>query len=308
MTRQLSQLKHEYSGWMAFMAVIILVIYFTMFTMIAQSAENLSGETLIGDSGYKYETDSSVADKVKESRCSPPNRKYVRDSNGSLKTEKLSTSWHTSDNREEGYQLNCMYTGGVADEESCEKISGCEWTSNSGVIDNLMFWDTSYSTCIGDVNFTYYDMEPVVGNKWYLPSKQIYFNYDPDKHLEAGINEHYRTIDPTSYNKTGDKDLIDVCDHPVLDENQNLCEEVFLCNYDGSPEPDSISEGNIRKQTTSFVSTIINIFTFQYDFGFDNMPLLSAFLNFIFVGIPFLILLGCIIMLLVMGAKALPFT
>lgn len=73
---------------------------------------------------------------------------------------------------------------------------------------------------------------------------------------------------------------VSVCDHPEVVLDEDRC-DLFGCTWETDPDTD-IGYDNI-------FNTVTTVFTFNYDFGLENAMLVSI-LNFLFIGLPMLLL------------------
>lgn len=116
---------------------------------------------------------------------------------------------------------------------------------------------------LGDINSTEYGIEknnPLFGRPRVVP------------HNNTNLWQQYTPFADAS-----------ICTHPNVFQNKSLC-NMFSCSWESiTPESNFKSAGNLY-------SSIADVFTFRYDFGFTNSTI-SFILNVIFVILPLMILI-----------------
>lgn len=285
MLKILKNKRAEYSGWMAFKAIIIISIYFSLFTIGVNSVENVEQKSYMDD-GFIYDEYLSNI----EGMCTNPRTIYQKESENKIDVESYDKPSNTVK------FLDCEITQGVTGEDKCEQIEGCNWTT---IESGWWFWGSSYETCTGSINFTYYN----ISEAYKITGAGSMFNPEKVTNYESG--ERYYAVQ--------DETPVSVCELNKSQENNNLCSSIFGCEYYTSNELENMGEKELSVKTgintgTSFMETFTNMLSFKYDFGFDEHNLLTTLLNLIFIGIPFLILTGSITFLVFEIIRLLPFT
>ena len=148
--------------------------------------------------------------------------------------------------------LACELTKGVRNRDMCNNIEGCLWDNATT---NYWLWTTTGEpTCTGTINASYYGMEK---------------------------NTLSKTI--KIHENTEFFGQISVCNHPDVISNRSSCDDLS-CTW----TKDDIS--NVEPSYKGISSTFKEVFTFSYDFAVENETL-KFFLNFLFVGIPLILMI-----------------
>jgi len=230
--------------------LIVAVIYFFFFIMIVNSAENVVG---LGVSSDLVTIDLGAVEFdaiIGSSFCANPRNYYNADTG----EQSIYTNAETD-------RLFCEESAGVLSSSTCNDISGCNWTS---VTSGFWFWTTtSEPSCIGDINSTTYGIEK---NNPFFGRPRIV------SHNNTGYWESFTPFDDPS-----------VCTHPNVIQNKTLC-NMFSCQWE------LVTADTSFNSVGSVYSTISEVFTFRYDFGFTNQTL-SLLMNFIFIVLPLLLLI-----------------
>lgn len=152
--------------------------------------------------------------------------------------------------------IECGQSVGVISNTSCLSLNGCSWEDVS------YWWQSAQETCTGELNYT-------------------------------GVTDNSTW---TIYGTMIDED--NVCTQPAVLDNQTLCEK-FSCTwaYRGGLDNLNVEEVEVKLGTLGQMwQTIKGMFSFTYDFGFDDASA-NYILNFIIFWIP---LLGVILAIYVL--------
>lgn len=157
-------------------------------------------------------------------------------------------------------RLRCEESIGVLDQSTCDIIEGCTWEN---VTSGFWFWETTESaSCIGDINATAYGIE--VTTSIFRPRVAA--------HNNTGIYAaNTPFLDPTP------------CTHPEVLTNKTKC-DLFSCSWEDINIQSSYTE------PSRVLDTVGDLFTFRYDFGFDNDNY-NYILNILTFVIPLLMLI-----------------
>ena len=230
---------------------IVLVVYFFIFILVVSSSEKISALAETNDTIVTINLGNVEFDAIiGSSFCTDP-RYYYNAETGEKKKYNLN----------EYDRLFCEESVGILSQDICDDISGCKWEN---VTSGWWFWKTvEDASCIGNINSTYYGIAQttvVIGRP------RI------ESHNNTGVWAIYTPFsDPSA------------CQHPNVIRNKTLC-DMFSCSWTPvTPDSSFKSVGNVY-------STMSDVFSFRYDFGFANQGL-SLFMNFIFIVLPLLILI-----------------
>lgn len=149
--------------------------------------------------------------------------------------------------------MDCRVNVGVTSSETCNSINGCNWTE---VTSGFWLWKETFETCDGSINGSYYGIETT--------------------NFLGGV--YSKTHDNVNFN-----DENNVCTHPSVIHNKSLC-SMFSCSWVETNK--DIEQVNYK----TLMSSVSDLFTFKYDFGFDN-SFIAYIMNFIFFVLPLFMLI-----------------
>jgi hypothetical protein len=249
--------------------IIILIIYFMLLTTMVTLVKYVSGGTIT--------TDLNV-DKVPT--CMEPREIYEPyNIEPTHTTDDSKGLWGSSRYNRDLAHLDCTKSAGVISETYCDNIPGCSWE-----VPETSFWtnfwsklglinsDPAESTCIGFINLDDYNIDrfkSLFFNDWYVfpeNEKLIYGN---------------------------------ICLHSQVVNNKELCEMVS-CHWDSNVVISSLEVDDI-KLSVGFLGTlwgtVKEMFTFRFDWGFDN-NLINYILTFFTFYLPMIILSFAILVII----------
>ena len=263
--------------------VVILLIYFAVLTTIVGIITFVGGGFLDSDLGV-----------LKPDTCNNP--RYIYEPynsepiyHTSMSEQELSLiGINVISTRASGQtsHLDCMKSKGILSEDVCNTINGCEWAS-IGVSwwSRLLSWTRLYDstepepTCLGTINSDFYNIE----------SRTIFLSGGTDVVLP-------HENDAFPYNQGS------ICLHPEVINSQEMC-DLFSCTW---LTPQLIQELDIEsleiKAGLGFFRTTWNaiseMFTFRFNWGFENYNLINYMLNFFTFWLPLIILMFAIIQII----------
>jgi hypothetical protein len=269
------------------LTIFFILIYFLFFSFIADAVHDF--DTSVNNNTTSEDIESSIYNNLELKNikyCDSPRYRYDILTGQTLEINVANLG-----------NLDCEWSIGAKDQNTCESIEGCNWVNVTKGF-SILGWCPSgdcvdYEACTGNINGTYYNINVSLTNN---VKDYNYLDYQ----AEMGINSDYDDIiGYLKLNKTQNvfTGLINkqdnVCMHPKVIANYTLC-NMFQCS-----QPSLIdNKMNIVKASTSVLSMIWNIFTIDYAFNFENDGI-NTLLYFIFILIPLLLLTITIIYALV---------
>jgi len=231
---------------------IAIAIYYIFFILAVYSAENISlGASTQGLTNTSLDS-INLQGTIGTYYCDNP-RFYYNANTG----EKLEYSNAEND------RLFCEQSEGVFSSSACNSINGCTWTNSTGGFWNWWTGTEVENLCLGDINASSYGIEIADG-----------FIGRPR------VASHDNTGSWSTYTPFSDPSP---CNHPNVQYNKTLC-NMFSCSWE------KISADTTLTGAGDIYSTIGQLFTFSYDFGFENQGI-NYLVTFLFVILPLLILL-----------------
>jgi hypothetical protein len=237
----------------------ILIVYFLAMTFIVSVIQ-------MAVAGGEI---SSTLNSLKSVKCDEPRYTY----------QPFNLSTKSSDSYTGGVQyrmlmqLDCEQSVGVTGNDTCSGIHGCNWVAkNVSVITQFWWWitfsnTTSQPTCLGNINGSYYNISTY--------TSPLFHQYN------VASNEG------RSFGNTGS-----ACSDPAVIKNETLC-EMLSCTWRDDGTISDFTSSKIKMDSSLLGvmwNTVSELFTFRFDFGFDN-AFITYFLNFLVFWLP-LILLG----------------
>lgn len=261
--------------------IIILLIYFAVLTTIVGFIIFIAGGTLDSNLGI-----------LKPDTCANPRFVYepynpepvYHTSMSETELSDLGINVLSENAENQIAHLDCMKSKGVLSEDVCYTINGCVWNTT-----DLSWWGTFLNwiseveepeaTCIGTINSSYYNIE----------SRTIFLSGGTDV-----VTGHDNDFFP--YNRGS------ICLHPEVIESQENC-DLFSCTW---LTPELIEEldiesleisGRISFSRTAW-NSISDMFTFRFNWGFDDFMLVNYMLNFFTFWLPLIMLMFAIIQII----------
>jgi len=248
----LKLLKSKKGGeFQAGIFLIFAVAYFFFFILVVNSSENVAGLGATNTSLVNIDLGTVEFDAIiGSSFCTNPRSGY-----DATTGESYLYSNAQSD------RLFCEESIGIKGSSICSDIAGCSWQN---VTSGWWFWtSTTSASCIGNINSSYYNIEstnPIIGR----PRVKV--------HNNTGYWATYTPFNDPS-----------ACEHPNVLLNKTLC-DMFSCSWEIATADTTFNS------VGSIYSTIAEVFTFRYDFGFSNEAI-AVLMNFIFIVLPLLVLI-----------------
>jgi hypothetical protein len=252
--------------------IFVLIVYFLFFTLLASSISNLNLSTQpdLTDNEIYYSLLTEVGSGT-YSYCSDPRYRYKYGD-----SEPMAMSVNRN-------YLRCDWSRGLQSQADCNAIAGCSWdvVDESFAIFGYCLWgcDTYYS-CAGTMNVSSYGITKLAGSSFSAP--YTYFDY---------INSSSKYNALMSYLNIGVVETgQSICTHPNVILNQTSC-DYFDCTWEVVKVQRDTS---IVGLPLTMVRMTGQMFTFSYDFGFENENV-NTILYIIFILLPLIFLIIAII-------------
>lgn len=247
-------LKNSFGGavW-----VILIVFYFVFFSAAVTISDRIVIESDQNPIAGIVDSSGNFLQQF-EPVCTTPRSQF------DINTGELKELMWTSSSFQE-YGIECRYSPGAESQNKCEDISGCSWDT---VTSGFWFWESSYETCLGNINTSFYNISSIPYNEGAPLSL-------------PGVTTPLIEVHENSRDLSGS--FGSPCDHPKVITNEFLCTEVFACTWN---EEGFEQMENVR----GFLKSVTDILTLQYNFSTGH-PLLNNILKFLFIILPMILLL-----------------
>lgn len=206
--------------------------------------------------------------------------------------------------------LKCSYTEGIQNYNTCSNITGCSWVK----VDTSSWWynawcflgvgcasapyicdgymniaNTTVNNITRELNISTFNSGQRVSSTSYM---RYYGNYSVAYDNLMQYLGYTNGSAGLLFGQSGAYDLDffrtdSLCQQHQVILNKTLCDK-FLCTWVSKEESSGYT--GLYDASTSVLSMVGKVFTFQYNFGFDS-GLLNMLCYIIFIVIPFLILI-----------------
>ena len=277
----------KFAEYQAGLTIGIIIVYFIFFSYILYAVGDVDNSI----SGSNNDLINFAVNKINgnEAYCSNPRYRYDYESTNPYQISTVNDNY-----------LRCDYTEGIFSQSQCNNKSGCIWRE----VDTTSWFYNAWCflgvgcadapfICDGYMNVSSYGISTLNYGGRVAPYLflKYYKNYSSkyDKVIEyLGYNTN--TSAGLLFGQSGAYDINYFKDDSICMErhviiNETLCNQ-FLCTWN---EAQNIKYDTSIKSQGNILSMVFKVFTFQYNFGFENESInLLCYLIFIFI--PLLVL------------------